>query len=539
MAVGSYTDASGTTQTLVESWNGISWTIGSSADEGAGNNTFSGISCPESIACTAVGDYTAASGTDQTLVENWNGTSWSITSSPNDSVNDNLLNGVSCTSASNCMAVGSYVGLSGIDQTLAESWNGTAWSLSATPNLDTQSGFASVSCVSATSCTAVGDFYLAQTSQALVESWNGTSWSVVPNPDEGAGDNTLAGVSCTNATFCVAVGDYVNSSGTEHTLVESWNGSSWSIVASPNQAGDNNVLTSVVCTSSTSCIAVGNDGQPLIESWSGTTWSMVGSPSEGSGPTILNSVSCVTSTDCMAVGGFDNDGNYGGLVETWDGSSWSMAASPDEFLSSVSCVSPTDCVAVGGQADIESWNGTAWSAVDEPASGSGGYGLEGVSCSSAGCAVVGTSTTDNGIESPHIFAWYGFAPLKLPTAGNPHIGLDAVSCTALMSCMAVGSGPEGGQTQGEVAEAGSVPPSPPAPTITHFSPRSGKPGSTVHITGTNLQHAHVSFNGQSAKVLYGGAKSLGVEVPNEPAKGYIEVTTPGGAVTSISKFKIT
>jgi len=50
------------------------------------------------------------------------------------------LNDVSCTSASNCMAVGWFLGqIKGTngfqDFTLAESWNGTAWTVVKTPHL--------------------------------------------------------------------------------------------------------------------------------------------------------------------------------------------------------------------------------------------------------------------------------------------------------------------------------------------------------------------------------------------------------------------
>ena len=45
--------------------------------------------------------------TDQTLVESWDGTAWSITASPNPSGNPNsYLVGISCLSATNCTAVG-------------------------------------------------------------------------------------------------------------------------------------------------------------------------------------------------------------------------------------------------------------------------------------------------------------------------------------------------------------------------------------------------------------------------------------------------
>jgi hypothetical protein len=37
---------------------------------------------------------------------------------------------------------------------------------------------------------------------SLIESWNGTDWSVVPSPDPSAGYNDLNSVSCTSTTAC-------------------------------------------------------------------------------------------------------------------------------------------------------------------------------------------------------------------------------------------------------------------------------------------------------------------------------------------------
>jgi hypothetical protein len=94
-----------------------------------------------------------------------------------------------------------------------------------------------VSCVSATACTAVG-YYETRNfhDKTLVESWNGTRWSVVPSPSRRDSENILASVSCVSATACMAAGYYVANSGNgpQNTFIESWNGTRWAIVPSPN-----------------------------------------------------------------------------------------------------------------------------------------------------------------------------------------------------------------------------------------------------------------------------------------------------------------
>ena len=69
-------------------------------------------------------------------------------------------------------------------------------------------------------------------------------------------DSILYGVSCPSETFCAAVGRADTSTDTE-TLIEMWDGSSWSVVTSPSPA--NNFLEGgVSCTSPTFCVAVGD-----------------------------------------------------------------------------------------------------------------------------------------------------------------------------------------------------------------------------------------------------------------------------------------
>jgi hypothetical protein len=70
----------------------------------------------------------------QTLVEHWNGTQWSVVSSPNPGTNYDSLEGVAAISASDVWAVGAY--LYGADtQTLVEQWDGTQWSVVPSPNV--------------------------------------------------------------------------------------------------------------------------------------------------------------------------------------------------------------------------------------------------------------------------------------------------------------------------------------------------------------------------------------------------------------------
>jgi hypothetical protein len=287
------------------SWSVVPSPNGPPADE------LDGVSCVSVTACTAVGFSGGGTGT---LVESWNGTSWSVVPSPNGPPADEL-DGVSCVSVTACTAVGFSGGGAG---TLVESWNGTSWSVVPSPSpVSTQpEALRGVSCVSAAACTAVGD-YFSDGYKTLAESWNGTSWSVVPTPHPPplSSSSYLYGVSCVSVAACTAVGSHENSSRAQRVLVESWNGTSWSVVPTPNagRIDSGNVLTGVSCVSATDCTAAGgyynwanNSEKTLVESWDGTSWSVVPSANAGL-PTsfnLLNGVSCVSAAACTAAGYF-------------------------------------------------------------------------------------------------------------------------------------------------------------------------------------------------------------------------------------------
>lgn len=112
-------------QTLAERWNGAIWAIQPTPNPpGSTSSVLSGVSC-KGTSCTAVGNYVNASNVRLTLAEHWNASTntWSIQTTPNPSeATSSLLSGVSCTTATACTAVGDYVNASGTQVTLAESY---------------------------------------------------------------------------------------------------------------------------------------------------------------------------------------------------------------------------------------------------------------------------------------------------------------------------------------------------------------------------------------------------------------------------------
>jgi len=155
-----------------------------------------------------------------TLAEAWNGKAWRIVPTLKRTGQGIALNGVSCTSASACTAVGS----AGPVTTLAERWNGTSWRVQPTPNPPGGQNIflASVACPTTSACTAFGLNLTGSGPFTLAERWNGTTWHIQPTPGLVTFDIGFPAVACPASSACLAVASYANN-GPNLTLAEQWN----------------------------------------------------------------------------------------------------------------------------------------------------------------------------------------------------------------------------------------------------------------------------------------------------------------------------
>ena len=139
-------------------WNGTTWTA--QPTPGPVTSFLSAVSCATVDSCEAVGSFAGSNFHEATFAEVWNGTAWATQSIPDSPASQgSFLKAVSCTSPSSCTAVGDYQYFGGsFSNTLAEVWNGTTWSLRSTPNRvnAAQNILNGVSCGASSVCTAVG-----------------------------------------------------------------------------------------------------------------------------------------------------------------------------------------------------------------------------------------------------------------------------------------------------------------------------------------------------------------------------------------------
>jgi len=182
-------------------WDGLSWVI--QTTEAA--SLPSSVSCASSTFCMTVGN--------DALIQTWDGLNWTTVPTPNlNASQTNMLFSVSCVSSAFCMAVG-QTGVSSATsaiQTLALLWDGTSWTLSQSPNtaIDRGNYLSNVFCISTTNCLASGSGQMGPvTAIAAYEQlvrWGGTNWSYAVQPgSEDLKDINLGGVACVLASWCM------------------------------------------------------------------------------------------------------------------------------------------------------------------------------------------------------------------------------------------------------------------------------------------------------------------------------------------------
>ncbi len=300
---------------IAQRWNGTSWSSQSPAKKlGVLPTNLFGVDCPSETRCMAVGYYEAGEG-PVTVAELWNEGKWNVHTPPVPSESTSSgLNAVGCNSTANCTAVGSAV-INEVMTAIAAKWNSPTWTSSPVPMPEGAewSQLDGVDCLFSNFCAAVGNYVPNGGSEkSLVMFWNG-EWKIhsLTNP-VGAVESTLHDVSCTpTPNRCTAVGGWRNSKGEEFTLAYRFNGvTTWTLQSTPNPSGSvASVFQDVSCATETSCTAAGSwvsgsggSDQTLAEEWNGSSWSEQSTANPaGAGFDGFFGVSC-QEADCLGVG---------------------------------------------------------------------------------------------------------------------------------------------------------------------------------------------------------------------------------------------
>lgn len=297
--------------TLAERWDGKSWAVQATPTSTGAQAILDGVSCTSSANCIAVGYHSPpVIAGEHLLVERWNGTSWTIQSVPEPAgATESELYAVSCGSPASCTAVGQSFPASGASSPLAEHWNGTTWTIQTVPFMEYATGsLGGVSCPTATDCVAVGY----GSSSLFAERWNGSRWTFQTVPTPAGTSFLLNSVSCIRPERCTAVGGAFNGTQYKASIVARANGSTWVLQKDATPAAT--MLFGVSCPTATACTAVGeNTGfvAGVAEHWNGTSWALQHLPvpqphTQGAEPAAI---SCPASRTCTTVGVYGDSGD--------------------------------------------------------------------------------------------------------------------------------------------------------------------------------------------------------------------------------------
>jgi hypothetical protein len=235
-----------------------------------------------------------------------------------------------------------------------EQWNGTEWSVFPGPTFgsDEEPNVFAMASTSANDIWAIGSLLLDEEQLFfLFEHWNGSEWTFTTVANDGA---FLFGASAdaTNDAWAVGFNGFENENST--TIAMHYDGSSWQQVNTPNVGEGANQFNGVLALAPNNVWAVGFSTPvpppqsaatlTLIEHYDGTSWSVVPSPNVGPANSFqsnrLFGLTANTPNDIWAFGSFfasNGSGEQRTLLEHWDGKTWTIAPSPDptrsDFLS--------------------------------------------------------------------------------------------------------------------------------------------------------------------------------------------------------------
>jgi hypothetical protein len=272
-------------------FDGNEWsTIPAPGIDGSLSNDLLGIVDISPTLAWAVGNEAPGVSVPQQVIQQWNGTKWSIFPGPKFPPNSQaILSAITATSANDIWAVGEF-GEGQFAFELFEHFNGTAWTAQVIQAKNGQEMFG-VSADAPNDAWAVGQ-QSGDPIKTFATHWNGTNWTSVGTPNVGTGNNHLNGVLALAPNNVWAVGLSTPTGAQQSatlTLIEHFDGTGWSVVPSPNVGPNSdfqsNQLLGLTANSPDDIWAFGSHLSPdglhtltLVLHWDGTSWTIVPSP---------------------------------------------------------------------------------------------------------------------------------------------------------------------------------------------------------------------------------------------------------------------
>jgi hypothetical protein len=311
-----------------------------------------------------------------------------------------------------------------------------------------------VACVTSARCWAVGSTVGsagAPNGAALITTADGgATWTGQTIPPQVA---YLSSVSCSDLHHCRAVGQAApGANGAATSIATSDGGTTWTLQPGPAGVLD---ITAVTCRPDRRCVAIGTTAggsTALVAATPTSGWTPLGPLPPGiSGATSL---SCTSDRSCWVTGHIQVDADHvnGVVAVTTDGgTSWLTEVTPRGlgYLNAVSCLpGPTQGAGALPARSTTTVPPSTTAAAPPPATAplattSTTAPAPAVGVAGARCTVVGTSATVvDGARAGHAVVLTtdnGGATWANQSVAATAAALSGVSCTALATCMAVGS----------------------------------------------------------------------------------------------------
>jgi hypothetical protein len=234
-------------RTVIEHFDGARWATVPSPNPRTGPGTFDeldGIAGTSANDLWAVGSYSDGVTFIGMLLEHWDGTKWAFVPEPRALHASTFGSAVTVVSPTSAWAVGEST-ISGA--TASAHWNGHVWANVTTPTLAggsaPQNFLTGVTAAGPSNVWASG--YEANANQQNFDipymlHWNGTAWTLTKTPNTGSEGSLLAGVAALSPTDIWAAGQTSTQDGSTLTLTEHFNGHFWAIAPSldPGELAD-------------------------------------------------------------------------------------------------------------------------------------------------------------------------------------------------------------------------------------------------------------------------------------------------------------
>ena len=223
MGVGAEQDSTGLWHALTEHWNGSAWSVVIAVDAGSNGNQFYAVKALASNSVYAIGQQAGSGFPNEALIEHWNGTAWSVVTSPPDANASALPLGLTAT-ASALTLVGQEETDTAPYTTYVAAGAPGALAIQNTPDAGSSENdlFAATTAADGSTWAVGWDFDTATGNHdpLFLQGVNGT-WSLVSSPIIGNGSDTgFEAITAIPGGGMWAVGVTASSKGNYSTLIE-------------------------------------------------------------------------------------------------------------------------------------------------------------------------------------------------------------------------------------------------------------------------------------------------------------------------------